>query len=162
MLAPNAPLRAALTALPVAKDEAPIPTAMSEAVPATEPGATVQNVPEEVADEPTHRKAARYYCALLLARIHEVLPLVCPKFGVDMRIISFINEGPVIREILGPLGEPTSAPYVCLRTDRPIPAALCFCLRKLNTARFGRAGQPSTPTASVGVFAPDTGNVGYG
>jgi hypothetical protein len=35
---------------------------------------------------------------------------VCPKCGGDMRIIAFINEGLVIREILGHLGEPSSAP----------------------------------------------------
>ena len=39
-----------------------------------------------------------------------MLPLVCPKCGGTMRIIAFINEGPVIREILGHLGEPTAAP----------------------------------------------------
>ncbi|MCB4361504.1 hypothetical protein [Quatrionicoccus australiensis] len=45
----------------------------------------------------------------MLARICEVLPLVSPKCGVDLRIIAFINEVPVIRETLGHLGEPTSA-----------------------------------------------------
>ena len=65
---------------------------------------------DEEADEPPHRKAARYVWALLMARIYEVLPLVCPKCGGDMRIIAFINEGPVIRETLGHLGEPISAP----------------------------------------------------
>ena len=103
-------LRAAVTALAGAKYEAPIPTAMTEAVPATEPGATVRNAPDEVADEPAHRRAARYVWTLLLARIYEVVPLVCPKCGGDMRIIAFINQGPVIYEILGHLGEPTSAP----------------------------------------------------
>lgn len=115
VLAPNAPLRAAVTALAAAKVEATQPnamTAMTEAVPAPEPGATVQNQnsPDEVADEPAHRKAARYVWALLLARIYdrrkslwdEVLPLICPKCGGDMRIIAFmalghvVNEGPVI------------------------------------------------------------------
>jgi len=46
----------------------------------------------------------------LLARIYEVLPLLCPKCSGDMRIIAFITEGAVIREILGHLGEPTSPP----------------------------------------------------
>lgn len=101
VLAPNAPLRTVVTALAAEKVEATPPTAMTEAVPATEPGAT---------DEPIHRKAARYVWALLLARIYEVLPLVCPKCGGDLRIMAFINEGPVIREILGHLGELTSAP----------------------------------------------------
>jgi len=47
-----------------------------------------------------------------LARIYEVLALVCPKCGGDMRITASIDEGPVIREILGHLGEPISAPHL--------------------------------------------------
>ena len=84
---------------------------MTKAVSATEPGAT---------EERAHRKAARYAWALLLARIYEVLPLVCPKCGGDLRIIAFINEGPVIREILGHLGEPTSAPRLALARGPPL------------------------------------------
>jgi hypothetical protein len=42
-------------------------------VPAAEPGTTAQkqNSPDEVAEAPAHRKAARYVWALLLARIYE-------------------------------------------------------------------------------------------
>ncbi|MBK8891243.1 MAG: transposase [Dechloromonas sp.] len=126
VLAPNAPLRAAVTALAGAKDVAPLPSAMTEAVSAPEPGTTVPNAPDEVADEPTCRKAARYVWALLLARIYEVLPLACPKCGGDMRIIAFmaqghaVNEGPVIREILGHLGEPTSAPRLAPARGPPL------------------------------------------
>jgi hypothetical protein len=45
-----------------------------------------------------------------VARIYEVLPLLCPKSGGEMKIIAFITEGTAIREILGHLGEPTSPP----------------------------------------------------
>ena len=65
---------------------------------------------ETTTDEPPHRKAARYVWAMLLARIYEVLPLVCPLCGGEMKIIAFINEPRVIREILGHLDEPTSPP----------------------------------------------------
>ena len=37
-----------------------------------------------------------------------------------MRIIAFINEGPVIREILGHLGEPTSAPRLAPARGPPL------------------------------------------
>jgi len=37
-----------------------------------------------------------------------------------MRIIAFINEGPVIREILGHLGEPTSAPTLAPARGPPL------------------------------------------
>ena len=63
VLAPNAPLRTAVTALAPGATTAP-PAPM--AVPAA---------------EPAHRRAARYAWALLLARIYEVFPLVCPLCG---------------------------------------------------------------------------------
>jgi len=46
----------------------------------------------------------------VLTRIYEVLPLLCPNCGGEMRIIAFITEASAIREILGHLGEPTSPP----------------------------------------------------
>ena len=66
--------------------------------------------PADATDEPAHRQAARYVWALLLARIYEVPPLLCPQCGGAMKIIAFITETVVIREILGHLGEPKSAP----------------------------------------------------
>ena len=63
VLAPNSPLRTAVTALAPGATTAPPP-------PIAEPAA-----------EPAHRRAARYAWALLLARIYEVFPLVCPLCG---------------------------------------------------------------------------------
>ena len=122
VLAPNAPLRESVTAMVAEKVDATLPAAMTEAVHAPEPGVSdrKQNSPDEEADEPAHRKAARYVWALLLARIYEVLPLVCPKCGGEMRIIAFINDGPVIREILSHLGEPTSAPRIAPARGPPL------------------------------------------
>jgi hypothetical protein len=68
VLAPNAPLRTAVTALAV--------------VATTPPSAPPPNPP---AADPAHRRAARHAWALLLARIYEVFPLVCPT---DQRIAS--------------------------------------------------------------------------
>ena len=96
VLAPNAPLRAVVTAL--AQPEAAEPLA----IPAAQTAA-----PD---DEPLHRKAARLAWAMLIARIYEIFPLVCPQCGGQMRIIAFITEGAAIREILGHLGEATSPP----------------------------------------------------
>ena len=79
------------------------------AVPApTAPSASAE--PAQAAEEPIHRRAARYAWALLLARIYEVFPLLCPKCGAEMRIIAFITDAPAVRQILACLGEPTSAP----------------------------------------------------
>ena len=63
MLAPNSPLRAAVTAL---------------AVPAVTPAAAVAStLPAPPAAEPALHRADRYAWALLLARIDEVFPLRC-------------------------------------------------------------------------------------
>ena len=71
--------------------------------------------PEATADDkPTSafgRAAARCW-ALLLVRIYECLPLLCPRCGEPMRIIAFVLDPPVIERILGHIGEPTSPPTV--------------------------------------------------
>ena len=46
---------------------------------------------------------------MLLARIYEVFPLLCPRCGGAMRIIAFITDGPTARDILAHCGEPTRA-----------------------------------------------------
>ena len=67
-------------------------------------------------DEPLHRKAARLVWAMLIARIYEVFPLVCPRCGGQMRIIAFITDGAAIREILAHLGGAVAS---CRHADRP-------------------------------------------
>jgi hypothetical protein len=42
--------------------------------------------------------------AALIARIYEVLPLLCPNCGGQMRIIGFITYSADIRHILGKSG----------------------------------------------------------
>jgi hypothetical protein len=105
VLAPNSPLRTALTALAPGATIAP---------PAPNP---------EPAAEPAHRRAARYAWALLLARIDEVFPLVCPDCGGAMRIIAFITDSPTVRDILGHRGEPTAPPRIAPARGPPLWAA---------------------------------------
>jgi hypothetical protein len=111
VLAPNSPLRAAVTALaPVAAPTPPVPP------------------PEPPNAEPTHRRAARYAWAMLLARIYdrrkslwdEVFPLLCPRCGAAMRIIAFISDGPTVRDILVHLGEPIAPPTVAPARGPPL------------------------------------------
>ena len=89
VLAPNAALRAAVTAL------APVPVA-----------APAAGTP----DDAPQRAAARYLWAMLLARIYEVWPLTCSFCGAQMRIIAFITEPAAVRQTLEHLGEPTRPP----------------------------------------------------
>ena len=65
----------------------------------------------ETEETPVHQ-AARFVWAMLLARIYEVFPLICPKCGGMMKIIAFIDKGEAFREILTHLGEPVDPPCV--------------------------------------------------
>jgi len=44
--------------------------------------------------------SARTSWARLLARIYEVLPLLCPACGGEMRVLSFITDPPTVQAIL--------------------------------------------------------------
>jgi len=105
VLAPNAPLRAVVTALAQPEAEARLATPEVQSV-----------VGDDDMDEPLHRKAARLVWAMLIARIYEVFPLVCPRCGGQMRIIAFITDGAAIREILAHLGGAVAS---CRHADRP-------------------------------------------
>ena len=83
--------------------------------------------PAPPADEPVHRRAARYAWAVLMARIYEVFPLRCPLCGADMRIIAFISEAAVVRDILRGLGEPITPPTVA--RERAVPAGTGLRIR---------------------------------
>ncbi len=74
-------------------------------------------------DEPGDRmrRAATRCWVMLLARICECLPLLCPKCGKPMRIIAFILDRPVIERILDHIGESTTSPPVS--PARPPPQA---------------------------------------
>lgn len=49
------------------------------------------------------RAASHYMWAMLLARIYETLPLVCPVCQSPMHIIAFITDAGTVRKILDPL-----------------------------------------------------------
>ena len=68
VLAPNSPLRAAVTAY--GREEPPSPEAPAKTVSATD-------------EEQRTGSPARYLWAMLLARLFEALPLVCPNCGAN-------------------------------------------------------------------------------
>jgi len=78
VLAPNSPLRAAATAY--GHD------------PVDAPGACDEVASPSAASARSARSPARYLWAMLLARLFESQPLVCPNCGADMRIIAFITD----------------------------------------------------------------------
>ena len=67
--------------------------------------------PATLGPDGEERSAARCW-ALLLARIYECLPLLCPRCGEPMRIIAFILEPPQVERILTHIGEPITPPAV--------------------------------------------------
>jgi len=64
---------------------------------------------------PPKRSPAHYLWADLIAHIYVVFPLLCPMCGGQMRLISFITGGAVVRKILEYIGG-LRAPAYILRT----------------------------------------------
>jgi hypothetical protein len=125
VLAPNAPLRGHVTALAGVPDGTPVAAATESIAPTAAPSATPSRSSEGTEEAPgeeeaIHRRAARYAWALLLARIYEVFPLLCPRCGGEMRIIAFLTDGDAIRDILTHLGEPTSPPRMMPAREPPL------------------------------------------
>jgi len=118
VLAPNAPLRAQLTVLAGVPNSTPRAAAIDPPEPIARTAPPI-NTPspssmgrEEARgeEEALLRRAPRCAWALLLARIHEVFPLVCPRRGGAMRIIAFVTDACAVRDILTHIGQPTSPP----------------------------------------------------
>jgi len=64
-------------------------------------------------------RSSRMLWARLLARIYEVLPLLCPACGGEMRIISFITLPSTVERILLHLDLPHRPPRVSPARDPP-------------------------------------------
>ena len=94
---------------------------MRAAVTAMAPMLVVQPLAEATtADTPPHRAASHYLWVMLLARIYEVLSLVCPLCQSQMRIIALITEGSSVRMILECLGESTVPPSIAPARGSPL------------------------------------------
>jgi hypothetical protein len=103
VLAPHAGLRPAVVAI--------------GRVPAETPSLTDPEPPEPVSlasgalDElPRSASPARIRWAVLLARVYEVLPLLCPACGGSMNVLAFLTDPPVVSAILVHLDLPNQPP----------------------------------------------------
>ena len=65
---------------------------------------------------------ARCWWAQLLARIYGVFALKCSGCGGRVRLIGFITEAATVRQILGHVGEPTTAPAIAPARAPPVEA----------------------------------------
>ncbi|TVR59848.1 MAG: hypothetical protein EA422_14570 [Gemmatimonadales bacterium] len=122
VLAPNASLRSTVVTIgrpetngdpvdpepPASPEHASQPLAPPEPSREPAPGATMPATPPAR----SIRMPSRMPWAQLLARIYEVLPLLCPVCGGEMRIISFITLPSTVERILLHLDLPHRPPRV--------------------------------------------------
>ena len=80
-------------------------------------GAAVASAPEPPSPP---KRAAHYLWAVLIARIYEVFPLVCPLCGGHMRIIAFITHSADIRHILDHIGVESEPPHITPARGPPL------------------------------------------
>jgi hypothetical protein len=91
---------------------------MSEGAPGVVPlGHASPPTPESA---PPKRSPAHYLWAVLIARIYEVFPLLCPMCGGQMRLIAFITEGMQIRRILDHIGVDSEPPHISPARGPPL------------------------------------------
>jgi hypothetical protein len=102
VLAPNAPLRQAVTAY------AGLPLNTEAAT--TDQMPVAEKDPAEAACKAPSYAASLW--AMLIAGIYEVFPLVCPQCGGELRIVAFLTEADPIQRILIHIGEPATAPRI--------------------------------------------------
>ena len=103
VLAPNAPQRAQVTALAHQPASAPPPAPNTA----------------HASHHPAH-SPARILWAVLLARIYEIFPLLCPDCGGPVRIIAFLTEPASVNALLTHLGEPTTPPKLARARSPPL------------------------------------------
>jgi hypothetical protein len=122
VLATNSPHRAAVVALAAPAKQVVVqtePAATGEGAPGVMPqGNALPPTPEPAA--PAKRSKAHYLWAVLIARIYEVFPLLCPLCGGQMRLIAFITEGTQIRRILDHIGVDSEPPHISPARGPPL------------------------------------------
>ena len=116
VLAPNSPLRAAVTAFVTPAQPA---TVQAKPVITTE-GATGVALPAQPEPVPPKRSPTHYLWAVLIARIYEVFPLMCPMCGGQMPLIAFITEGAQIKRILEHIGVDSEPPHISPARGPPL------------------------------------------
>ena len=122
VLAPNSPLRAAVVAL--AQGAAVQPAQAEPASTDAGEGALGAGNPLPIQAESAQlvppKRPAHYLWAVLIARIYEVFPLLCPLCGGQMRIIAFITYSADIGQILEHIGAETEPPRITPARGPPL------------------------------------------
>lgn len=137
VLAPNSPLRDVVTAMAAAPAQ---PASTAQAQPDAHSDATCDGAhspaqpghagafvsepapaPAPASELPSPpKRAAHYLWAVLIARIYEAFPLLCPMCGGQMRIIAFITHSAEIRHILNHIGVESAPPHITPARGPPL------------------------------------------
>ena len=165
VLAPNSPLRAAVTALAQAAPTQPVTAQAEPASTGVGVGVGAFGVVQQGDALPTQadpaepvppKRPAHYLWAVLIARIYEVFPLLCPNCGGQMRLIAFVTEGTQIEKILNHIGVSliprTSARHVGHRCGRVVTCRWmtgCKAMCLLSNAPASAAMSTQVPRAAL-------------
>jgi hypothetical protein len=128
-------------------------TALAQAAPSqpvkvpAEPVTAGCDVPTPPEPAPPKRSQAHYLWAVLIARIYEVFPLLCPLCGGQMRIIAFITHSADIRQMLDHIGVQSEPPNIAPARGPP--------LWEDCDAQAGEGSQGEPDWDLVGQPAPD-------
>jgi hypothetical protein len=141
VLAPHAGLRAVVVAIGRAPPQTP---GLADAEPPNP-------VPGDLDDPPRSASAARIRWAVLLARIYEVLPLLCPACGGSMKILAFLSDPPVVSAILVHLDLPHRPPPIAPARGPPQRDLLLD-----QTSRFDLTDPESVPDFQFDQSLPDS------
>jgi len=112
VLAPNSPQRAWVTAM--------AQTGLQQGASSPSPNKGAASDPPVGDAEHKPRSSAHYLWALLIARIYELFPLLCPHCGGQMRLIAFVTNGEEVRKILTHIGEDARAPKISPARGPPL------------------------------------------
>ena len=103
---------------------------------------------------PGHRTSSRW--AALIARIYDVLPLVCPSCGDSMSIIAFVTDPVPLRSILSYLDLPTRPPPLSpARAPRAPRAAWSGLFEFDQTGGFDPTDPEPIPEIEIDQSMPD-------
>ena len=76
----------------------------------------------------------------LIARIYQVLPLLCAKCGGEMRLITFITEPEPVQRILFHISEPAAPPPISPTRSPPVMESFDW---DQSTDRDPERGEPA-------------------
>jgi hypothetical protein len=79
---------------------------------------------------------------MLLARVYEAFPLLCPIWHAQMRIIAIINDAGIVGKILNHIGESTQPPRIAPALVPPLWEA-AVAAEARNDPQWDSSAQPA-------------------